>query len=787
MSNPINGGSITISGVPQQKVVEQGTAAFFTFTGVAGSSYDFSTCSANLADTYLRVYNTQGSVLNSNDDFGPLCSSSQASLRWVCPSTSIYYILVTNFSCLPLSAQTSLTYYITSLTGGTTVLGLSPNPAYVGGLANVVGTGLESTNSVRFRTATGMANATSLSLYVSHISFRLGSNVVSGPLTLTGAYGTLITPVLSITSPLPIIQSIYSNPISRNGYLNISGSYLNGVTTISQATKSGPKPLLIGFSSQSLINVYVHAEAISAPLTLSGVDYTIVSAVVSISGIEIQNLTFAPDKVNRGQNCTLFGTNLAAVSTIYYSDINGASKILSYQLVGGKIRFQVPSDMVSQVLSLSGYFGIKTTPYLKIQLLPKEFMCVQTLTNFGALVIQSTPNYYVNQPGQAYYWTFSGLNSRLYMFSTCATSGHTLIQIFDEDGRLLQTNSGNGPACSELKASMHFKPQQDGVYYVMLADNPCKLLTQTTHFYCNYSVTSPLPIAKFGLPKTVLGLGEVMTLMDQSEHAPNQWSWSFPRANTARRALRNPTISYSVPGIYDIHLRVTNEAGTHSTSRVGAVRVIRGPSNCFKVDNYGNGGKILDEGGAQAGYLPYSNCECLLQPSCKGKVAFQLGTPRLESCCDVLSIYEGTTTSSLRIYSSQNSLSPSSLTSSGQAFLLTFVSDGSNQLSGFEVAWSCLEVATSITQALGVYSLDLYPNPSKEVLHLRYQSDRPESIVMVEIWDSYGRVCARDTWEWMQASYNQEKVLSTSALPTWMYMIKVIFQNSIATRNFVKE
>ena len=92
---------------------------YWRFTATLGCTYNFSTCnSVNTNDTYLRLYSTAtgGTVLAQNDDGGPFCSGTKASLTWVCPANGTYSILVTNYSCANLSAATILSYRVTCVT-----------------------------------------------------------------------------------------------------------------------------------------------------------------------------------------------------------------------------------------------------------------------------------------------------------------------------------------------------------------------------------------------------------------------------------------------------------------------------------------------------------------------------------------------------------------------------------------------------------------------------------------------------------------------------------------------
>lgn len=112
-----NMGAIVPSGTWQNVTGASGAKRFWTFNATAGCTYDFSTCNSLFTnDTYLRLYsgtNPLTAVLQTfNDDNGPFCLTTKASLSWVCTTSGAYSILVTNYSCANLSASTILRYRV---------------------------------------------------------------------------------------------------------------------------------------------------------------------------------------------------------------------------------------------------------------------------------------------------------------------------------------------------------------------------------------------------------------------------------------------------------------------------------------------------------------------------------------------------------------------------------------------------------------------------------------------------------------------------------------------------
>lgn len=117
---PTNMGALTPTGTFQNANANSGARRYWTFNAVAGCTYDFSSCnSTGTNDTYLRLYsgiNPLTAVLQtSNDDNGPFCLTTKASLSWVCNTSGAYSILLTNFSCANISSNSILSYRVNCL------------------------------------------------------------------------------------------------------------------------------------------------------------------------------------------------------------------------------------------------------------------------------------------------------------------------------------------------------------------------------------------------------------------------------------------------------------------------------------------------------------------------------------------------------------------------------------------------------------------------------------------------------------------------------------------------
>ncbi len=67
------------------------------------------------------------------------------------------------------------------------------------------------------------------------------------------------------------------------------------------------------------------------------------------------------------------------------------------------------------------------------------------------------------------------------------------------------------------------------------------------------------PVAEFKANLTDVIVGEPVQFTDLSTNSPAGWQWSFPGGTPSTSTEKNPVVSYSSPGIYDVSLIVTKD------------------------------------------------------------------------------------------------------------------------------------------------------------------------------------------------------------------------------------
>lgn len=185
-----------------------GTAPVFTFTATAGCTYTFATCGLSSVDTYLRIYNAAGALVQGWDD---QCGFLQTNAIWLCNTSGPYSIQLSQFFCNPLYGPATVSYSTTCPTtsctnpivnaGNDQVL-CAGSSVQLAGLASI-GSGSGSTAPLTF----SWSPATGLS--ATNILNPLATPTTTTTYTLTATQGSCTSQdqVVVTVNPTPTISS----------------------------------------------------------------------------------------------------------------------------------------------------------------------------------------------------------------------------------------------------------------------------------------------------------------------------------------------------------------------------------------------------------------------------------------------------------------------------------------------------------------------------------------------------------------------------------------------------
>lgn len=82
-----------------------------------------------------------------------------------------------------------------------------------------------------------------------------------------------------------------------------------------------------------------------------------------------------------------------------------------------------------------------------------------------------------------------------------------------------------------------------------------------------------LPKAKITTSKQTICIGQTVQFTDSSTYAQS-YKWNFPGGTPATSTLKSPTITYNLPGVYNVKLVVTNPEGADSITKTNLITVV---------------------------------------------------------------------------------------------------------------------------------------------------------------------------------------------------------------------
>ena len=86
------------------------------------------------------------------------------------------------------------------------------------------------------------------------------------------------------------------------------------------------------------------------------------------------------------------------------------------------------------------------------------------------------------------------------------------------------------------------------------------------------------PVADFEANVTTIEQGQQVNFTDLSTNEPTSWSWTFEGGNPAASTEQNPTVTYIVPGTYNISLTAANAGGEHNIVKSAYITVTATPT-----------------------------------------------------------------------------------------------------------------------------------------------------------------------------------------------------------------
>jgi PKD repeat protein len=84
------------------------------------------------------------------------------------------------------------------------------------------------------------------------------------------------------------------------------------------------------------------------------------------------------------------------------------------------------------------------------------------------------------------------------------------------------------------------------------------------------------PVANFTASTTTAETGVNINFTDLSTNSPTAWAWTFEGGNPPTSSDQNPTVQWSVEGVYDVSLTAINDGGENTLNRPNYITIDNG-------------------------------------------------------------------------------------------------------------------------------------------------------------------------------------------------------------------
>lgn len=184
-------------------------------------------------------------------------------------------------------------------------------------------------------------------------------------------------------------------------------------------------------------------------------------------------------------------------------------------------------------------------------------------------------------------------------------------------------------------------------------------------------------------------VGDTVQFMDFSENLPDSFYWEFEGGIPATSTLRNPKVTYSVPGFYDVKLTALNSHGEDSIVKVEEVEIIHEVRMCEESSSNTISGTFYDSGGMYDHYQLNEDCSFLINPGCAETITLSFTNFKTRYNKDIIRIYDGVDETGVLLSQHSGSSLPGAVTAYSGSMYITFKSSFYNTSSylGWQANW----------------------------------------------------------------------------------------------------
>ncbi|MBI1837122.1 MAG: M4 family metallopeptidase [Flavobacteriia bacterium] len=226
------------------------------------------------------------------------------------------------------------------------------------------------------------------------------------------------------------------------------------------------------------------------------------------------------------------------------------------------------------------------------------------------------------------------------------------------------------------------------------------------------------PIANFSTTSTNQNINTPVAFNDLSLNVPTTWEWTFEGADILHSNQQNPTVSYSNIGTYFVKLKVTNQYGEDSITKISYINILNQFTMCSSFESNAPTG-ILYDSGVDQNYSDNEYCSFLIHPNSQGVLTLHINSFYSEENFDYLSIYDGSSQNGNLIAYYSGTIPYTSFESTTGNFFLIWYSDSYINNNGFNISWdSYLNIESQTTE-----NSILYPNPTNSMIYIKKNFD----------------------------------------------------------------
>ena len=286
-SSATSAGNLTVTSFSQTVTANTGILPYWTFSATAGNTYNFSSCGAGY-DTQIEILQN-GTQLSNNDDNGPLCSGTAASISWTCASSGVYQVCLAKYNCALITTSFPMQYYYTV---PPQIYNIMANQGVYGDMVTINGTGFTGATNVSFNGTSAFfifVNDQTIQAFV-----PTGASTGYVFVTVPGNPSPVVVLSPSTFTIIPTGMLIYSfSPLQgpSGTIVTVRGKYFTGATGTEVNNMSANYSVI----NDSTLTLTVPAGASTGKIkvingsaqALSSADFTVANCVppiVSVSG-----------------------------------------------------------------------------------------------------------------------------------------------------------------------------------------------------------------------------------------------------------------------------------------------------------------------------------------------------------------------------------------------------------------------------------------------------------------------------------------------------------------------